>query len=143
MAFGFWRPALRSLSLVGLWLLMLPALLWIYIYADFFVMQPRRFQTELFGQPIAAPWALRAAKNDCCIIPLGDGAMQFTYQLTPDVAKRLATECLRTETAGGMTLPVSPGTCLVRSKPFGRDGMKGGIRATVKGEMLELDVDWV
>lgn len=139
-----WRTLFRNLALVGFWLSVIPALLWVYIYVDLFVMQPSKYQTRLFGRQIAGLGSLRSIKNDCCLIPMGDGAIGYSYVIDPELARRLAADCRRTIVRGAtINYYRVSGECVVRNIPFGIDGVEGGISATVKGNILGIEVDWL
>lgn len=143
MSKELWRALFRNVALGAFWVFMLPSLLWIYTLADFFVERPRVFQTALFGHPIAGLGSLRSAKDDCCILPMGDGAMEFSYVIDSETARRLAADCRRTaDQFAEVNYFRESGECVVRNAPF-ENSYDGGYKATVKGNILRIEAVWM
>jgi hypothetical protein len=137
-----WRALLRKAALIAFWVCAVSALLWIYTMADFFVVRPRVFQTELFGHPIAGLSSLQSAKDDCCA-GLGDGRMSFTYRIDTETARKLTADCRRdADRYATVNYFRASGECVVRNAPF-EHAYDGGYTATVNGNVLGIEAVWM
>ena len=131
--------AVRVGALTFWWLLLVPCLLWIATYVQFFFVQPREAQNVLFGRQVVGLSSLRAARNDCCLIPLGDGRVEWTYELSPEVAATLERPCERSR------VQFQPDGCRIAERNFPGDppGINGGYSAVISGNRLIIAIDWL
>jgi hypothetical protein len=139
------RPLARTVAQIAFWLLTVPTALWILHSIEFLVVMPKHLQTELFGRPLAGPLALRAASDDCCLLPLGDGYREWTYRLPDALARRLAATCARPPAlaAGRVgSRDLQTGYCIVRRRDFGPNGVDGSLTASVSGGRLRIAISW-
>ena len=132
------RTGLKALAVLTLWAASFGAFLWIDTYRVFFTVIPRNVQIDLLGAEVATLPALRQARNDCCMFPLPDGYMEWTYALPADVAAKLRARCARLEQYGGVD-----GACVAGRRAFGPDGINGSAEAHVSPDGLRLTVTYL
>ncbi len=137
------RAGLRWLFLLTFWMSAIPCLLWSYTYAEFFFVQPARAQNELFGRQIAGITSLRGALNDCCLIPMGDGLITWTYEMDEDMARGLAQACAGRHPERVQVLDRAAGLCRLEKTYKGYDRNEGGFSASLVGNRLTISQEWM
>jgi hypothetical protein len=136
------RHAVSVAMLTIFWLGAVFSAIWLAIYFQFLVMLPRQVQRDLFGSEIVGVSSLRAAHDDCCLFPLPDGYRDWTYEVSQDLAHRLAAPCSVVAPPDGLGLMAGDArTCVVARRLFGPNGMNGRVQARLVGNRLVLSVD--
>ena len=93
---------------------------------------------------MAGPLSLRRIVDDCCLIPLGDGLIEWTYELPDVVARRLMSRCVPV-LAGAHFDGEGSRDCILTERPFEGEprGVNGGREARLTGNRLHISVWWL